>query len=125
MATASAEKINVALVSNDTSIEIKFDYSGLIFTNQNTGQNEHWSQGGKARYSFELGKLFFIRDDQAWIADNSSINKTVFKDIHDKLLLVADNAAKALELPRKTLIEMHDKAYLKALSIAVRVTLTF
>jgi hypothetical protein len=106
-------------VSN--SVEVKYNSCGLVFTNQSTEQNEHWSQGGKARYSFKLGKLFFTRDGQIWIADNSKMNKEAFKLTHDKLVKMADDTAQALELPRKALIQMHDKAYIKALSLSIRV----
>jgi hypothetical protein len=123
MAQSIATLIEVAQVSNKNSAEVKFASCGLIFTNQTTGQNEHWSQGGKGRYSFKLGKMFFIRDDQAWIADNSSMNKEAFKTTYDKLLKIADNAASVLELPRKALLQMHDKAYTKALSLSLRVSI--
>ncbi len=123
MSQSTTLSIEVAQVSNENSIELKLAQSGLVFTNQSTGQKEHWSQGGKARYSFKLGKMFFIRDDQAWIADNSRMNKEAFHATHKKLIKIADDAASMLELPRKTLIQMHEKAKVKALSLSLRVSI--
>ena len=109
-------------VSDKKSTEVNYNSCGLVFTNEQTGQKEHWSQGGKSRYSVVLGKLFFIRDSQVWIAHNSSVNKAAFKARYNLLIDLVDNTAKTLELPRKTLLLMHDKAYSKALSLAIVVS---
>ena len=113
--TTTIEAINA---SKSTSITLM--RGGFHFVNHSTGQEEHHAQGGLVcKWSFALKRAYFVRDGSVWVAVNSAMDKGIFATQYKELEDISDKAHKYLELSRKELINMHNKAYDKAMSLAL------
>jgi hypothetical protein len=118
--TQSTFNTTIEAINDSKSAVITLRCGGFHFVNHETGQEEHHAQGGmECMWSFGLSRAYFVRDGVAWVAVNSAMDSNRFNAQYKELEAIANKAHKYLDLTRKELINMQDKAYSKALSFAL------